>query len=130
MALGARIKEARGDLGWDQAALCARVHGLTQQALSNLETRDSKTSEFAIRIADALGVSIRWLLDGAGRKGDRDWPFARVERSRWDACSPEDRGFVEGAISRALEECERARSQSGGANTQQHHRGPPEAKAA
>lgn len=125
MALGARIREARDDLGWDQADLCSRVPGLSQQNLSNLETRDSKTSEFAIRIADALGVSIRWLLDGTGRKDDRDWPMTRVERARWDACDDMDRGYVQAAMSRALEDCERVRGQLGGAPTQQdnHNRG-------
>lgn len=130
MALGARIKEARDDLGWDQAALCARVPGLSQQALSNLETRDSKTSEFAVRIADALGVSIRWLLDGAGRKDDRDWPMARVDKARWDACDDMDRGFVQAAMIRALEDCERVRGQSGGALTQPGDRNLPEERAA
>lgn len=48
----------------EQAEVCARVPGLTQQALSNLEKRDSRTSEFAVQIADALGVSPRWLLTG------------------------------------------------------------------
>lgn len=113
MALGARIREAREALGWDQSALCSRVTGLSQQALSNLETRDSKTSEYAIRIADALGVSIRWLLDGAGRMHDRDWPMARVNRARWDACDDTDRGYVQAAMNRALDECERVRGSSG-----------------
>lgn len=114
----------------DQAELCHRVPGLSQQALSNLETRDSKTSEYAIRIADALGVSIRWLLDGAGKKDDRDWPFLRVDRTRWDACSAEDRGYVEGALNRALEDCERARGLSGGASTDHTPRNPLEKFAA
>lgn len=98
----------------EQAEVCARVPGLSQQALSNLETRDSKTSEFAIRIADALGVSPRWLLDGTGRHDDVDWPFKRVKRARWDACDDNDRGYVEAALSRALEDCEAARGPSVG----------------
>lgn len=62
MALGARIRLVRERLGIDQATLCLKVPGLSQQNLSNLETRDSKTSEYAIRIADALQVPVRWLL--------------------------------------------------------------------
>lgn len=106
MNLGGRIKQEREARGIQQSSLCALVPGLSQQALSNLETRDSATSEFAIRIADALGVSVRWLLDGTGRKDDRDWPFDRVARSRWDACNDVDRGYVQSAMNRALDECE------------------------
>lgn len=106
MNLGKRIEAALNDRGMQQLDLVAKVPGLSQQSLSNLITRDSKTSEFAIRIADALGVSVRWLLDGAGRKEDRDWPFSRVARSRWDACTDEDRGYVQSAMNRALDDCE------------------------
>lgn len=113
MALGARIKQVREDLGWDQAALCAKVPGLSQQNLSNLETRDSKTSEFAVRIADALQVSLRWLLDGAGPRESLEWPLPRVDRSRWDACTDDDRAYIQGAINAALSQCEAARRASG-----------------
>lgn len=106
MNLGGRIKQELETRGIDQAEICAKVPGLSQQALSNLGTRDSITSEYAIRIADALGVSIRWLLDGAGRRDDRDWPFPRVDKARWDACSDTDRGYVQAAMNRALDECE------------------------
>lgn len=106
MSLGARIKQQREALGWDQSELCRKVPGLTQQNLSAMENRDSDTSVYAVRIADALGVSVRWLLDGAGRKEDRDWPFTRVQRARWDQCSDEDRGYVQAAMNRALDECE------------------------
>ncbi|QAZ38450.1 hypothetical protein C1M51_02885 [Methylibium sp. Pch-M] len=114
MALGARIKEVREGLGWGQTDLCDRVPGLTQQSLSNLENRDSKTSEFGIRIADALGVSVRWLLDGQGDRADRDWPFAKVERHRWDDCSQNDKGYVESAMNIALKECEALRGKPNG----------------
>lgn len=105
MNLGGRIKLVREELGWKAGDLCDRVEGLTQQAVSALETRDSKTSEFAIRIADALQVSVRWLLDGTGRRDDKDWPFTRVSRRRWDACNDGDRGYIEGAMNRALDDC-------------------------
>lgn len=77
MALGKRIEAERTGLGWTQQKLVDLVNqhlraederGLTQQALDRLEKRDSNKSEFAIRIADALGVSIRWLLDGVGER--------------------------------------------------------------
>lgn len=119
MNLGGRIRQRRNELTWTQGALCDRVNlglpdgeGLTQQALGVLEKRDSKTSEFAVRIADALGVSVRWLMDGSGQPGDTDWPFSRVNRARWDACSPEDRAYIQAAINRALDDCERDRTPS------------------
>jgi len=126
MALGARIKQARGTL--DQSILCAMVNErtpeggklLSQQSLSNLETRDSLTSEFALRIADALGVSVRWLLDGEGPQQAPEWPFLGVARSEIDALTPHQLGFIEGVLRSALEklkpdnpvERERAREQA------------------
>jgi transcriptional regulator with XRE-family HTH domain len=140
MALGSRIACAREGHGITQAELCALVNAdlsggakeLTQQALSNLESRDSKSSEFAVRIADALGVSIRWLHDGTGRREDQDWPFRMVKRSRWDACDLVDRGYIEAAISRALDDCEAARREhlSGGALAQPGRRDQVPPKAA
>lgn len=107
MALGKRIVEALD--GRDQKHLWDSIPGLSQQSLSNLITRDSATSEYAIRIADRLGVSVRWLLDGAGRKDDSDWPFRRVDINRWHACDDEDRGYVQSSINKALDECEATR---------------------
>lgn len=98
MALGARIRKRREDLGIDQKSLCAMVPGLTQQALSNLETRDSKTSEFALRIAAALNTSAAWLLDGLGRPEDRDWPFERINRLALQQLSHDDLTRIETAL--------------------------------
>ena len=70
MALGARIKEAREGLKWDQATLCEKVEGLSQQSLSALESRDSKTSDpaAAVRLDLALldpmppsWAPVRWM---------------------------------------------------------------------
>lgn len=104
--LGARLKEARKARGMEQTELAALVPGLTNQSISNLERRNSRTSEHAVQIADALRISLRWLLSGQGSRDDLEWPFPRVERSRWDACSEGDRGYVQAAINRALDECE------------------------
>lgn len=109
MNLGQRIKQRREALGWGQQELCDKVPGLTQGNLSALEVRGSKTSEFAIRIADALSVSVRWLLDGTGTPDERDWPFDQVARPRWDACTEREKGFVESAMNTALAQCEEAR---------------------
>lgn len=117
MALGKRIEAERKARDWTQPYLSSRVaelsgdeSTLTQQALDRLEKRDSATSEAAVYIAEALGVSLRWLLIGAGRKDDPDWPFRLVSRSKWDACDPEERGYVQSAMQKALAEIEDARS--------------------
>lgn len=112
MSLGKRVEDKRKELGWTQPQLAAKVEGLTQQALDRLEKRDSKTSEHAVALAEALGVSLRWLLSGQGRPSDKDWPFPRVQQSRWDQCDDGDRGYVQAAINKALEDCEAQRPQS------------------
>lgn len=81
--MGQRIKVEREARSWSQQQLANEVNNktandakqLTQQALDRLEKRDSATSEFACRIADALGVSVRWLLDGVGDRKATGWPF-------------------------------------------------------
>ena len=109
MSLGKRVEDRRKELGWTQPQLAVKVAGLSQQALDRLEKRDSKTSEHAVALAEALSVSLRWLLTGEGRSTDADWPFPRVMRSRWDACDDTDRGYVQAAINKALDECEAQR---------------------
>lgn len=87
MALGARIKQVREQRGWTQTELAARVNRLLaegdkplqQQALDRLEARDSNKSEFSLQLADALGVSLRWLLSGQGDVEAVDWPFPDAE---------------------------------------------------
>lgn len=118
MALGKRVKHLVEEGQWEQDDLCKRVNALllpgekklTQQTLSNLMARDSTKSEAAPFLAEVFGVSLRWLLTGRGRRDDAEWPFPRVSRSRWDACSDVDRGYVQAAINRALDECEAARA--------------------
>lgn len=64
MALGKRIQARLDELGWDRKDLLEKVDGLTPQALSNLIVRDSKRSEWDEKIADALGVSVMFLVYG------------------------------------------------------------------
>lgn len=66
MAMGKRIKQCLDDLGWKPSDLLDRVPELSPQSLSALTTRDSKTSTFAGKIANALGVRLDWLLFGSG----------------------------------------------------------------
>ncbi len=64
MALGKNIKKWRKRLNLTQEAVAARAN-MSQAALSALERRDSKTSEFLSNIAAALGLSIAELLNGS-----------------------------------------------------------------
>jgi transcriptional regulator with XRE-family HTH domain len=119
MGMGARIAEVRQAKGWSTTKLASaadaiyrRQPGLapqegdyvTQQNISVMETRDSNKSEFVAAIAEALGVSLRWLITGLGRPDDADWPFPMVDRSRWDQLGEQQRGYVQGAINGALDE--------------------------
>lgn len=110
MAMGKRLRELRIARNLSQPKVELDLNGaVSQGALSALESRDSKSSEFAPVLADYYQVSLRWLLTGQGRPEDTDWPFPRVDRSRWDACNDTDRGYVQAAINGALDECEKNR---------------------
>lgn len=52
----------------------SKIPNLSPQALSNLITRDSKRSEWDVAIADALGVSVMWLVYGDGYQSVADAP--------------------------------------------------------
>lgn len=64
MAIGKRIRERLNELNWKQSDLLAKIPNMTPQALSNLIRRDSVRSEWDVHIADALGVSLLWLVYG------------------------------------------------------------------
>lgn len=118
MGMGKRIQEARDRRGWSTTKLAAEADAIyrrqpgidpaqtteyvTQQNISVMENRDSNKSDFAGAIAEALGVSLRWLVTGHGRSDDPDWPFPLINRRLWDACNDAERGYVQGAANRAL----------------------------
>lgn len=64
MAIGKRIEQRLDALEWKRRDLMERVPELTPQALANLINRDSVRSEWDLRIAEALGVSVLWLVYG------------------------------------------------------------------
>ena len=68
MNMGKRIAARLAELNWRQADLLRLVPDLDPKTLSALIQRNSKRSEFAGQIAEALRVNIRWLLDGVGEK--------------------------------------------------------------
>lgn len=60
-----RLKAARNRAKLSQVDLADRC-GLTQAAISDLETGKSSTTAFAPQIAAVLGVSALWLVSGEG----------------------------------------------------------------
>lgn len=68
MNMGKRIEQCLDELGWKQVQLLDKVPDLSPSALSALIKRDSKWSDFAEEIAEALGVEFRWLLTGKGNQ--------------------------------------------------------------
>lgn len=64
MNIGGRIVKRLEELGWQRKDLLERVSDLTSQALHNLIKRDSCRSEWDEKIAEALGVSVLWLVYG------------------------------------------------------------------
>ncbi len=79
VSLGERMKEARGAKGLSQHAL-ARAAKVSQAHISNVENgkRDTLGSDLVAPVAEALGVSLEWLLTGEGPRERRDDAPART----------------------------------------------------
>jgi len=87
-----------------------RAAGVGQSTVANIESGLRGGLQSLAELAAALHISYRWLRDGEGEMELAPaWPFPRVKQSRWDACTDEDKAYVQGAINRALDECERDR---------------------
>ena len=73
MALpGDRIKEARESRGWTQEQLAAKAQ-MSKGFLSDVENnKRSVSAEYMLRIANALGVSLDYLLRGEYGKEERE----------------------------------------------------------
>ena len=63
MALGVNVKKRRVQLGLTQGEL-AKMIGVSQVAIANLEKRDSRSSRNLTALADALQCSARELESG------------------------------------------------------------------
>lgn len=68
MNMGARIEELLKQRDMKQVDLLKKVPELDAKALSAAINRDSRFNEFALEIAEALGVSLEYLLFGVDRK--------------------------------------------------------------
>lgn len=71
MNIGGRIEKRLKELDWQRSDLLAKVPDLSPQALSNLIRRDSVRSEWDEVIADALGVTVTWLVYGKEERAIR-----------------------------------------------------------
>ncbi len=102
------VREARTYKGWTQEQLADEV-GVTKANISHWETGKHDPSFLQLlRIRDLTGYALREVAE------PETWPFRRVRRERWDRCGDEDRGYVQAAINRALDECEAMRTGSPG----------------
>jgi transcriptional regulator with XRE-family HTH domain len=71
-SIGERIRAARKDAGFNQAALAARI-GVSQPAVASWESGQHDPRRLMlVRIAEALGVSVGWLAGGARSEIERD----------------------------------------------------------
>ncbi len=64
--LGQRVREMREKKGWSQNDLAARLPGVRQQSIDQLERGHVKRPRFLPELADALGAPLQWLLTGEG----------------------------------------------------------------
>lgn len=62
--IGEKVREAREMRGWTQAELAERL-GIDHTGVSHLEAgrTDNPTLKRIRRLADALDVTVKWLLD-------------------------------------------------------------------
>lgn len=88
VAIGQRIKEKRKEAGLNQKELAAKV-GLSEASVSKYEHGkvEDATHTMLTKFAEALGVSVAWLLGMEG-KAKAAAPAAPL--------SPEERRLVEG----------------------------------
>lgn len=61
--MGKRVKSLREEHGWTLDQLAARS-GVKSSTIGMLEQRDSKKNKDAGKLADALGVTLLYLLEG------------------------------------------------------------------
>lgn len=69
--MGQRVKKALVSRGMKQKELAAAL-GVPPQTISYMVRNDAVSSTYVMQIADALGVSPRWLQDGEGDMYDID----------------------------------------------------------
>jgi transcriptional regulator with XRE-family HTH domain len=114
--LADRTKEARMALGYSQEQLADRA-GVSQGTIGNIESGFRKNPRELLAIANALGVRPEWLKDGKGEMSalpsgpivGQAWPFEKISPERWAQLTERDKGEVEAAARKCIEDIERAR---------------------
>lgn len=81
MSIGKRMKEARGEAGLSQKALAAKA-GVSQPAISQLETGESGSATNIGSLAAALGVNALWLETGKGPKRPDQYSAPSVQEPK------------------------------------------------
>ncbi|MFZ5784102.1 MAG: XRE family transcriptional regulator [Pseudomonadota bacterium] len=70
--LGERVKGEREAKGWSQAELARRVtragYQITQGGIAQIERRGETSPKSIVQLAQALGVSVKWLQSDRGDK--------------------------------------------------------------
>lgn len=107
--LGDKIRRLRKAKGWTLDHL-STLSGVDLKAISALEKRGSKRSQFTVPLANALGVPVEELLPAdpsrplrvseavAVYRAADPWPFANVSPAQWAALDRHQRGRVEAFI--------------------------------
>jgi len=72
--LGSRVAEARAGRGWDQRRLSDEIRrinptlGCGVSTISSIETGKARRTSIIYELAEALGVTEKWLMTGQGPK--------------------------------------------------------------
>lgn len=113
-----RVRQAE-EAGFTQAAM-ARACKISSSAVAQWKSGDSYALKAAnaTALAKLTGWSVLWWATGTGPKESNEaprnpWPFAMVDQARFDSLGERAKGFVEAALSRAIDDAERAEKASG-----------------
>ena len=100
MNLSQRLKQAREAKGLTQYKL-AKISGVTQQSISNIERGRSKGTVQLVTLANALNVSPTWLETGKEENRDTYYNFSDVDT---DVVCEEPSGRYKQPINKELQE--------------------------
>ena len=106
-SIASRLIKARTDKDLSQQAL-ANLSGVSQSTIGNIEAGIRKARGSLPQIAEALGVRLKWLRDGElPQREETAWPFAMVDRDRYENLGEPYSGYVQGRLQQAIEEAEK-----------------------
>lgn len=113
-----RVRQAE-EAGFTQAAM-ARACKISSSAVAQWKSGDSYAlrAPNAVALAKLTGWSASWWATGTGPREANDapqgaWPFAMVDQARFESLGERAKGFVEAALSRAIDDAERAEKSAG-----------------